>query len=216
MGLVVVGAGLGRTGTKSLKSALEYLGFGPCYHMVEVLENPHFIRYWNAAASGEAMDWDAVFDGYRAAVDWPVASYWRELADYYPESKIILSVRSAESWYDSAMNTIFSAANQARVGRMMGDAGSDAMRPMMRKILVDTFGGKPLEDKDNALEAFRRHNQAVIDHIAPERLLVFEAEQGWEPLCRFLDVAVPDIPYVQENTREQFADRMNEQLRDST
>ncbi len=110
MSLSVIGAGFGRTGTLSLKGALEHLGFGPCYHMAEVFGHPHFLKFWVAAAEGEPMDWDEVFKGYRATVDWPGASYWRELAERYPEAKVILSVRSPESWYESAQATISSNA----------------------------------------------------------------------------------------------------------
>lgn len=215
MGLLVIGAGLGRTGTKSLKGALEHLGFGPCYHMSEVLENPHFIKYWNAAAKGEPMDWDEVFKGYRSTVDWPSASYWRELSECYPDAKVILSVRSAESWYDSAINTIFSGANQKRVNEFLGDADSEGTGPMRRKFMIDTFRNKPIKDKENALDVFRRHNQEVIDTIPPARLLVFEAVQGWQPLCEFLGVPVPDIPYVKVNTREEFGERIEERLHGS-
>lgn len=221
MGLSVVGAGFGRTGTLSLKGALELLGFGSCYHMVEVIQNPTFIKFWIAAAKGETMNWDEVFNGYHSAVDWPVASYWRELAAYYPESKVILSVRSPESWFESATNTIFSPQTRERMSDTFGDVESDGaggldMGAMMKKIMVDTFGGKPLDDKENAMAVFERHNQTVIDTIPADRLLVFEASQGWEPLCAFLDVPVPDVPYMEVNKREDFGKHVEEGFQDAT
>ena len=207
MSLAVIGAGFGRTGTLSLKVALEHLGFGPCYHMAEVFGHPEFLKFWVAAAEGEAMDWDEVFEGYQATVDWPGASYWRELAECYPEAKVILSVRSPESWYESAQATIFSQENRERIsGSFDGAAGGIDLRPMMRKIMVDTFDGQ-LDDKEQAMAVFERHTRSVIDTIPSERLLVYEAAQGWEPLCAFLGVPVPEIPYLDVNKRGDFAAR---------
>jgi len=107
MGLSVIGAGFGRTGTLSLKVALETLGFGPCYHMLEVLKNPAHIPIWTSAVQGERIEWDAVFSGYLAAVDWPAAYFWRDLAEQYPEGKVILTVRDSRQWYDSVFDTIY-------------------------------------------------------------------------------------------------------------
>jgi hypothetical protein len=161
------------------------------------------------------MDWEEVFEGYQSAVDWPCASYWRELADFYPDAKVILSVRSPESWYESAMNTIFSAANSARV-RDRTDAGeTEDMRPMMKKIFIDTFKGVPLTDQAHTMSVFEAHNQEVIATIAPERLLVFEAVQGWEPLCAFLGVPVPDVPYINVNSSAEFTERLKELAKDA-
>ena len=106
MALSVIGAGFGRTGTESMKLALEALGLGPCHHMKEGLPNPEQISLWRAVARGEPADWDQIFEGYRSAVDWPAAHYWRELAAHYPDAKVVLTVRSPESWYASMENTI--------------------------------------------------------------------------------------------------------------
>ena len=207
MALAVVGAGFGRTGTLSLKGALEHLGFGPCYHMKEVFEHPEFMRFWADAARGEVVDWERVFEGYRAAVDWPAGSYWRELAEFYPDAKVILSVRSPESWIESARATIFSPENRERLAQTFpsGDGALDPT-PMMRKILVETFDGR-LDDPAHAMAVFERHNRTVVEAIPAERLLVHEASQGLEPLCAFLGVPVPDVPYLAVNTRGEFARR---------
>jgi Sulfotransferase domain len=93
MALRVIGAGFGRTGTHSLKLALEQLGFAPCHHMYEVRAHPEQLAFWQAAARGELPDWDEVFAGFAAQVDWPGARFWRELAEHFPHAKVILSVR---------------------------------------------------------------------------------------------------------------------------
>lgn len=202
MPLQVIGAGLGRTGTFTLKTALETLGFGPCHHMVEVLSNPAQVPFWNRAADGEAVDWEEVYCDYRSTVDWPSAHFYAELADRYPGAKVILSRRDPERWYDSMNETILKSM------QMMGlaEAGEIADEHPMR------FGGiliaQKTFDRDfskaNVIAAFERHVSAVRSRIAPERLLEFEAAQGWEPLCAFLDVPVPDEPFPRTNSREEF------------
>ncbi|MBI1180338.1 MAG: sulfotransferase family protein [Alphaproteobacteria bacterium] len=201
MALSVIGAGFGRTGTLSLKFALERIGFGPCYHMMEVIQND-LAGTWYDIACGKAPDWDAVFAGYRATVDWPACNFYRELADQYPDAKVILSLRDPEKWYQSCSNTIFRA--------MMSDMQAapppvQRQMAMARKLIVEnTFDGR-IDDPAHAMAVYRRHNEAVQATIPAERLLVFEAAQGWEPLCRFLGVPVPDDPYPRVNTTEDFA-----------
>lgn len=105
MVLKIIGAGFGRTGTASLKLALEQLGYDPCYHMKEVIQNPHFTEYWMRAADG-SPDWEQIFDGYQATMDFPASSFWGELADYYPDAKVILTIRDAEDWFRSTQETV--------------------------------------------------------------------------------------------------------------
>ena len=196
MPLKVIGAGFGRTGTLSLKYALEQLGLGPCHHMMEVFGKPDHIALWQAAAEGQQVDWEAVFDGYNAAVDWPVCYFWKELADLYPEAKILLSARDPDRWYDSANATIFKA--------MSSFADDGPHRKMTQTLIVEnTFGGD-LGDRENAIRIYEKHNQAVIDGIAKERLLVFEAADGWGPLCEFLGIDIPETDYPRVNTTEDF------------
>lgn len=203
MSLQVIGAGFGRTGTLSLKLALEQLGFNPCHHMMEVIGKPDHIALWQDAADGKDVDWDAVFEGYQAAVDWPVCNFWQVLSEKYPEAKFILSRRDPEKWYASAMNTIFRGMIAA------GDEPEDAHLKMVCTLIRDkTFGGD-LTDKANAIRVFEAHNQTVMDSLPTERLLVFEASQGWAPLCEFLGVAVPDVPYPQTNSTEEFQARVS-------
>ncbi len=199
MTLQVIGAGLGRTGTLTLKTALELLGFGPCHHMVEVIANPEQIPFWNRAAKGEAVDWDEVYGSYRATVDWPGCHFFAQLADSYPEAKVILSLRDPERWFDSMSNTILPGMQEMGLETLTND------HPMLFGGLIiarDTFGFD--FSKASVIAAFERHNAEVRRRIAPERLLVFEAAQGWEPLCAHLGVPVPDRPFPRVNDREEF------------
>lgn len=200
MALDVIGAGFGRTGTLSLKLALEKIGFGPCYHMMEVFKHPHFAASWKKAAYNEPLDWDQVFDGYRATVDWPGCSYWKELSTTYPAARVILSVRDPVRWYESTQNTIFSADMMKRAAEAPPDENRAGM---MKKILGDTFGGR-FADRDHAIAVFNNHVAAVKSAIPSDRLLVFEVADGWEPLCSFLDVDVPDEPFPRTNSTEEF------------
>lgn len=202
MGLDIIGAGFGRTGTLSLKLALEKIGFGPCYHMMEVLKNPHFAAYWKKAAYDEPLDWDQVFAGYRATVDWPGCSYWRELSVAYPKAKVVLSVRDPVRWHESTRNTIFSPDMMKRAAEAPPDENRAGM---MKKILGDTFGGR-FADREHAIAVFNDHIAAVKDAIPSDRLLVFEVADGWEPLCAFLGADVPDEPFPRTNSTDEFGD----------
>jgi hypothetical protein len=204
MGLDVVGAGLGRTGTLSLKHALERLGFDKCYHMLEVGQHPEHRELWSAARRGEAVDWDALFEGYRAAVDWPACDFWRELADYYPESKVLLSVRDPERWYASVRNTIH--LNTVESLRSGDEATRARGEWVNRQIWEANFDGR-VEDKDRAIAVYEAHNARVQAEIPAERLLVYEPGGGWEPICEFLDVPVPDEDFPHVNTTEDFRER---------
>ncbi len=201
MALQIVGAAFGRTGTNSLKLALEQLGFGPCHHMFEVRDHPEQLPYWQAAARGELPDWDDVFAGYRACVDWPSARFWREIAAHYPDAKVLLTLRDAESWLASVHGTIYPVI-QAWPTREPGHF-RDTMEMAEEIIVKQTFGGR-LDDRDHALAVYRAHAEAVRRTIAPERLLAFDVKEGWAPLCAFLEVPVPDTPFPRTNTGEKF------------
>lgn len=202
MTLSVFSAGFGRTGTMSLKLALEQLGFGPCHHMIEVIENGDVqVPLWNEALAGRA-DFETIYAGYGAAVDWPTAAFWHELAAAYPDAKVILSSRSAESWYNSISETI------------LATVWDEASWPppavewfkMVSKVLERSLGDA--RDKDSIIAAFEAHEAAVKAAIPAERLLVHSAKDGWAPLCAFLGVPVPDEPYPRTNTKEEFFEHM--------
>jgi Sulfotransferase domain len=197
MALKVVGAGFGRTGTLSLKVALEKLGCGPCYHMAEVFPRPEHVAMWHRLAFENAIDWDELFGGFQATVDWPSARWWREIAAHYPDAKVLLSVRDPEAWYKSMSDTIAQPMREPAP-----DSAPEIIRlqsQMIRKsVLAETFDNR-FEDKAHAIEVFKRHNQEVRDAIDPARLLVFDVREGWGPLCRFLDVPIPDEPFPRLN-----------------
>jgi hypothetical protein len=199
MPLKVIGAGLGRTGTLTLKTALEMLGFGPCHHMVEVLAHPEQVPLWNKAYDGEPFDWEEIYAPYQATVDWPGAHFYAQLAERYPDAKVILSKRDAERWYESMSETILEALEGMEIKHAVPEG-----HPMRFGGIISerTFGFD--YGKASVVGAFERHNAEVRSRIAPERLLVFEAAEGWEPLCAFLGVPVPDEPFPRVNDREEF------------
>lgn len=202
MALEVIGPGFGRTGTNSLRLALERLGFGPCHHMFEVRDNPEQLPAWEAAARGEQVSWDGIFSGYRAQVDWPGAAYWRNLAQHYPDAKVILSVRDPHAWFDSIQATIGPFMTTMR--GQHDDAHMNAISEMCGKFIVeDIFDGR-LNDRDHAIDVFNAHTKEVKDTIPSERLLVYETGSGWGPLCDFLGVPKPQEPYPLTNSTADF------------
>ena len=200
MTLQVIGVGLGRTGTMSLKLALERLGLGPCYHMAELMMNPERTPLWIAAADGKP-DWEAVFAGYSSTTDYPACIYWRELAAAYPKAKLILTKRDKDKWFESTQATIFSEAMTARI------VGSP-VEPFFHKTVWRDFG-KRIHDRAFMTAYFEEHNATVEAEVAKKRLLVYDVAQGWEPLCKFLGVPVPDSPFPKVNSREDMQARMS-------
>ncbi len=203
MPLSVIGSGFGRTGTLSLKIALEQLGLGPCYHMLEVLEHPEHVKFWAAAASGEAVDWDDMFAPYGATVDNPACSYFAELADHYPQARVIHTVRDPERWFESTQKTIFSPENQRRLSDLFE---GPEIGVMMSKILDETFHGR-INDRQHAIAVFEQHTENVIRAIPADRLLVFRVREGWRPLCGFLGKPVPEGPFPKVNSTREFQDK---------
>ncbi|MEQ1754992.1 MAG: sulfotransferase family protein [Micropepsaceae bacterium] len=197
MPLKIVGSGLGRTGTKSMQTALTMLGFGPCHHMVEVFAHPETVPLWIAAGEGKP-EWDRIFAGYNAMVDYPGAYYWRELAAHYPQAKVLHTERHPDKWFDSTQATIFAPGSPTRMSE-------GPMATFFASFLKEI--GPHLSDRTFMTAHFRRHNEEVRRTISPERLLVYEPGQGWEPLCRFLGVPIPDAPYPSENSTAEFVAR---------
>ena len=202
--LRIIGSGFGRTGTTSLKEALETLGFGPCHHAVEVLAHPAQIPGWCRALAGEPVDWSIVLGGYRSQIDWPGAHFWRELAAAYPAAKVIHSVRPAEAWWKSYSATIGRHLSGRRDGHLSADLQPwfDDLDDMIGR---QTFGSTVL-DKGAGIAAYLRRTEEVRAAIPPSRLLVFDVTEGWQPLCGFLGVPVPDRPFPQLNSTAQFWD----------
>jgi hypothetical protein len=196
MTLQVIGAGWGRTGTKSLMDALATLGLRS-HHMHEVIVHPEHSELFLAAARGRP-DWPAIYGEYDATVDWPGASFWRELIDVYPDAKVLLSVRDGADWYESYMATIHDP--------IVSD-GDDPWHTMVREVIVERDFGGNADDRDHLIEAFEQHNDDVRRTVPADRLLVFRATDGWEPLCSFLGKPVPDEPFPHVNDRASWAAR---------
>lgn len=206
MTLKIIGPGFGRTGTMSAKLALETLGFGPCHHMYEVFANPPQVAFWQALAAGQTMDWNAVFAGYTSQIDWPGAHAWRELAEAFPEAKVLLTVRPEERWYPSFSATIgkvFATWKELKTPPHI----SDMLVAMDKMVVQPDFGGKSM-DKEALLNAYRKRTEDVKAAIAPDRLLIFDVADGWAPLCDFLEVPVPEMPFPHANERDVFWDAL--------
>jgi hypothetical protein len=198
----VIGAGLGRTGTYSLKLALNRLGVGPCHHMEAViLGMPVQVPLWTVALGGRA-DWPSIYQGFASAVDWPTAAFFRELAGAYPSAKFILTERDPEHWADSFSATIY----KAMAGRANFPAALQAWLDVAYGVIAKSGFPDGLE-RDGLIQGFVAHNDAVRAAIPADRLLVYQVRDGWGPLCAFLDVAVPDEPFPRTNDRVEFWDR---------
>jgi hypothetical protein len=211
MTLKVIGAGFGRTGTMSLYTALNQLGF-PCYHMLEVLKNPKnksHLAFWRKVAHGkpgDAFDWEQVFARYTATVDNPACCVWRELVATYPEAKVILTThpRGAATWYESTIDTIYFSEVmwQFKVLELLTPFGR-AFGDMSHRLIWQRSHKGTMDDRDKAIARYDEHIAEVKAEVPPERLLVFSVDQGWGPLCDFLGVPQPATPFPNVNDRAE-------------
>jgi hypothetical protein len=204
----VIGAGFGRTGTMSLKAALEELGAGPCYHMLDAIwGDTERIPLWQAAAEGKKVDWHKVFDGFDSTVDWPGCSFYEELMEVFPDAKVLLTVRDPDAWYESASQSIYAAVLAGRAGELHGGTNTppppEAFRMIGTLIWEGTFGGR-FEDRAHAIEVFNRHNDTVRRRVPTERLIVHEVKDGWKPLAQMLGVPEPTTPFPHLNDTAAF------------
>jgi Sulfotransferase domain len=202
----LIGASFPRMGTLSTKVALEQLGLGPCYHFLTQFERPQDVNVWQAAAEGKPVDWTAFFADFQSAVDWPASRFYKQLMAVYPDAKVLLNVRDPEAWYESMLKTVYPAS------RMGLSAPAESILGRMGRM-IDTLSWQPLfhgrfEDKPYALSVFERQNQEVQDYFPADRLLVWDVKEGWEPLCRFLGVPVPDTPFPHLHDTETFLKQM--------
>jgi hypothetical protein len=197
--LRVVGAGVGRTGTMSLKLALEKLLGGPCYHMLEVLPRPEHVATWHDTLRGNPPDWDALYDGFVAAVDWPTCTFWRELSDVYPDALVLLSIREPDDWWRSCDRTIFEVFRQENRPEL--DAWLAMATDMLKRFTRNFL------DADEAKAAFVRHNESVRGAVPSDRLIEWKPGDGWEPICERLGLPAPDEPFPHTNTTEEFRGR---------
>jgi hypothetical protein len=202
MTLRIVGAGLGRTGTTSLKQALELLLGGVCHHMTEVASQENGPGVWADAFEGRQQDWAAVMAPYVASVDWPSSPFWAELAETFPDAPILLSVRDPDSWYESAKNTIIPALASQE------DADHESDWTRMRRGMTRSF--TPHWPEPAAMKAaFVAHNDHVRATAPPGRLVEWTASDGWEPICAALDLPIPTEPFPHSNSSAEFRSRSN-------
>jgi hypothetical protein len=211
----LIGAGLPRTATLTQKVALEMLGAGPCYHMVNVLGELDLVPSWQRALDGDA-DWSEIFDGFPATVDWPGSFFYRELMDAYPDAKVLLSVRDGDSWERSMRKTIWavfygdSLIRHTSAARAHVDPKWRAYMEMM-EAMWDRSGlipGGEQAESGSLADAMRRYNDEVRETVPSDRLLVWQPSDGWEPLCDFLELPVPETPFPHLNDSESFAERI--------
>lgn len=201
MAMNVIGTGVGRTGTYSLKLALNQLGLGPCHHMEEVLHNmPVQVPLWSSVLDG-SPDWQAIYGGYESTVDWPTACFFRELLEAFPDARFVLTHRSPESWADSFGSTIY----RLIAGRDQAPPEMKAWLDMASGVIARTGFPEGLS-REGLMQAFTAHNEAVKRTIPADRLLVYQVKDGWEPLCAFLGVPVPAGPFPRTNDRAEFWD----------
>ncbi|NOK57875.1 MAG: sulfotransferase family protein [Chloroflexi bacterium AL-W] len=194
MSLRVIGAGVGRTGTSSLKLALQRLLGGPCYHMREVFAQTEHVRIWHRATQNHIPDWHTFFTDYHATVDWPAAAFWQELSVAFPEAIILLSVRNPVSWWQSAHETIFQATKSTV---------DSEWYTMFNALLAARFTNN-LDNREACIAAFERHNMLVRQNAPSHRLLEWQTDDGWNPLCKALGVPIPDEPFPHTNTRREW------------
>lgn len=216
MALRVIGAGLPRTGTTSLQTALERLLGASCYHMRTVMERPEHATVWLDALRGARTDWDALLAGYAAGVDWPLACFWRELSGVYPDAIVLLSRRAdADEWYASANATVLQSArrNQDDADTSVARPGMGGATPEQRhamRAIWKYMGGDMLADPYDAgriKAGYERHLAEVRAQIPAARLVEWRPGDGWEPLCAALAVPVPDEPFPYENSRASMRER---------
>jgi hypothetical protein len=201
MTIEVIGGGFGRTGTLSLKQALETIGFGPTYHMREVMQRPSHIARWHEYAVTGRMDWESLFDRYRSCVDFPASCAWRELTDHYPNAKVVLTTRDPDQWWESTATTIYPLTHTAfpQWLRKLAPPVDHWLDMVDRLVWNGIFNGR-FEDRDYAIEVFERHISTVRADVPSSKLLVFDVRDGWAPLCDFLDVPRPpdEFPHVND------------------
>ncbi|MEM7111913.1 MAG: sulfotransferase family protein [Chloroflexota bacterium] len=207
--LKLIGVGFGRTGTTSTKLALDILGLSPCHHMSALIDDPSLSQKWYDVTFNGYRDWDDLFAGYQATLDWPAVTYWRELADHYPHAKLLLTVRDPESWYKSMVKTVLPVME-----RPLAEEGAARLRRLTSRKVIrdDTFNGVGLTDPEATMRRFEQHNDEVKAAFGSDRLLVWRVQDGWAPLCDFLDLSVPDVPFPRSNSASQFTDVLGRKL----
>lgn len=205
MTLKVIGAGFGRTGTLSLKHALEQLGLGPCYHLYEIRSRPELLSPWLGALEGRPQDWARVFSGYVSQVDWPASFYWKDLHKAFPQAKVILTLRDPDAWFSSLQATIVPSVT---IGAEHADSEhARAVSEMVYRTIYKGLFQDRMTDRDFVLKVWHNHIDEVRRTVPPDQLLELDVRQGWEPLCKFLELPVPTTEFPFTNSTEDFLSR---------
>ena len=206
----VIGAGFGRMGTMSIKAALEQIGYGPCLHMIDIIRDPSLLPPWKERAEGNQIDWASALEGWESTIDWPACKFWREHHETWPDLPVILNNRDKDAWYKSMLNSIHEAKEMAMRGELKpSDPDTPPPSPevmmMINGIVWSTFDGRFADDKEYAFQKLDEHYAAVRDTVPKDQILEFDATtDGWEPLCSFLGVDVPDEPFPHLNDTKTF------------
>lgn len=207
--LTLINAGLGRTGTTSLKAALDRLGHGPSFHMFDIVGDEQRLRRWEkVVCDGEHPDWTALFAGYRAAVDGPCALYYRQLSQAFPDAKVLLTVRDAEGWYRSTHDTLYQFALRSMANPPEPGSAQARLLRITRAMVWDGLFGGRFADKDHAIDVYHRHNEEVVRVMGADNVLVYDVQQGWEPLCGLLGVDVPREAFPRTNDTASMRQRI--------
>lgn len=209
--VAVIGAGFGRTGTLSLRAALGLLGFGPVYHMKELYDRPERLAAWHEAAEGRESAARAVA-GYGAAVGWPACAFVGELVRAFPRAKVVLTDRDPDAWYESAYRTLYLSRYDEDGRRVRPDGDAGRVAAFAEELIWQRTFGDRFEDRAHALGVLAEHRARVRADVPDDRLLVFRAEEGWDPLCAFLGVPAPDTPYPKGNTAADFHARVRRRI----
>ncbi len=195
----VIGAGWGRTGTTTAAAALEQLGFGPCVQMQTMWDRLDLAEVWNAHHAGRKADWKTVLADFNSCVDWPGCFEWREFSALWPDACILLTVRDADTWYDSVISTIHAWTAPGK-----DIQGPFSVAKLLATIWDEDFGGwERVLDRDHAIERYHSHLEAVRTKCPTDRLVEWNVADGWGPLCHALGVAMPDVPLPHLNKRDE-------------
>ena len=201
MKIEVLGAGFGRTGTNSLKIALENIGYGPCYHMYEVANKPDHVDLWNDGIEGRELKVDKIFRNYRSAVDWPSVAFLPSILSKYRDAKVILTMRDSAEWYESASATIFEAMLSSD---RIPSAEARKRVSMSRRLVLEQVFNNNYSDKEYCVKIYNEHIENVKNLVPSDQLLMYKINDGWAPLCEFLNVPIPNEPFPVVNDRQSF------------
>jgi hypothetical protein len=212
--LHVIGTGYGRTGTTSLTAALVQLGFGPCLEAGDVFRNPRLIRPLLAAVEGKPTNWEEIFAGYKSTVCEPVTPCWRQVVEYYPEVKVVHTVRDPEQWISSIQGTLLKRRRHintwyGKVAIRVSSTLGTGLAPLI-ELFTRTLEGQALKSlaegkPERAIEQFQAHTDQVIKTVPADRLLIYDIRDEWGPLCEFLGVPVLAEPFPLKSTTAEIA-----------